>query len=256
MKKIISIIFICLSVGVVFAQSTLPRFGTKPNQDNTGRVLTYAYSNPVYAATLALVPNAYSTTVNVQLLTGNLTVTSTVARGYVGDQLLMILTADATGRFVTFSTGFISRSSPLSMPAGLTKVIEFTFNGVSWVENGINNFASTKVASAINVTATATAAQVYSGLITSTSAAPVTITLPTATQLAVQLGAAQGSTFDFVVDNSAGANVVTLAVGAGITASTFPATNTFTVPSGATTGTSMFRLVFMSGTSAILIRVS
>src|ERR1700694_1866193 len=65
---------------------------------------------------------------------------------------------------------------------------------------------------AINATATATAAQVASGYITSTSAAATTITLPTGTLLGAALGATQGTTFDLWIDNTAGANTVTIAV--------------------------------------------
>lgn len=70
---------------------------------------------------------------------------------------------------------------------------------------------------AINSSATATAAQVAGGTITSTSAAPTTITMPTATLLATQLGAVQGTKFTFTVDNSAGASTVTVALGTGMT---------------------------------------
>src|ERR1700761_7816568 len=66
--------------------------------------------------------------------------------------------------------------------------------------------------SAINATATATAAQVITGYITSTSAAATTITLPTGTLLGAALGASKGTVFDLIVDNTGGANTVTLAV--------------------------------------------
>ena len=58
---------------------------------------------------------------------------------------------------------------------------------------------------AINATATATAAQVVTGYITSTSAAPVTITLPTGTLLGAALGAVAGTVLDLYIDNTAGA---------------------------------------------------
>ncbi len=114
----------------------------------------------------------------------------------------------------------------------------------------------TRTATAINTTATVTAAQLAGGLLTSTSAATVTMTLPTATAMATQIGAGQGTTFDFVVDNSAGANVVTVAVGSGIVASGFPGTNTLTLASSATVGTAVFRLTFISATAATLARIN
>lgn len=65
---------------------------------------------------------------------------------------------------------------------------------------------------AINATATATAAEVATGYITSTSAAATTITLPTGTLLGAQLNAVQGTIHELFVDNTAGANTVTIAV--------------------------------------------
>src|ERR1700745_1177485 len=62
----------------------------------------------------------------------------------------------------------------------------------------------------INSTATATAAQVATGYITSTSEAATTITLPTGTLLGAQLDASQGMSFDLYIDNTAGANTVTI----------------------------------------------
>ena len=53
---------------------------------------------------------------------------------------------------------------------------------------------------AINATATATAAEVATGYITSTSAAATTITLPTGTLLGAALGATRGTTLDLYVD--------------------------------------------------------
>lgn len=108
-------------------------------------------------------------------------------------------------------------------------------------------------ASAINSTATATSAQVATGYITSTSAAATSITLPTATLLAAQLNANAGSSIDLLVDNSAGANTVTVVVGSGITAqSVLTGGTTLTVASGKA---SVFKIVFTSTTSAQIGRI-
>lgn len=108
---------------------------------------------------------------------------------------------------------------------------------------------------AINATATATAAQIASGYITSTSAAAVTLTLPLATDLATALGATQGTIFRFAVDNSAGANTVTVAVNTGITVGTQAITggNTLTISTANSVG--IFELAFTSATTAIIRRV-
>lgn len=113
---------------------------------------------------------------------------------------------------------------------------------------------------AINATATATAAQVATGYITSTSAAAVTITLPTGTLLGAQLGATQGLVHELYIDNTAGANTVTIAVAvngiksdaANTTAGSF---GQLTVASGVT-GIGRFTLMFTSGTAYVFTRTA
>lgn len=113
---------------------------------------------------------------------------------------------------------------------------------------------------AINATATATAAQVSTGWITSTSAAPTTITLPTGTLLGAQLGASKGTTFDLYVDNTGGASTVTIAVAtngilsdaAATTAASF---GQLTVAAGAT-GLGRFQLMFSSATAYAFTRTA
>lgn len=111
-------------------------------------------------------------------------------------------------------------------------------------------------ASAINATATATASQLKTGLVTSTSAAAVALTLPTAAELLAGLGegVARGSWFDFAVDNSVGSNTVTVTASASITAATAVVTGgaTLTVSSGAV---GLFRVYFVSATAAKIYRI-
>lgn len=114
--------------------------------------------------------------------------------------------------------------------------------------------------SAINSTATATAAQVSTGYITSTSAAPTTITLPTGTLLGAALGATKGTVFDLFVDNTGGASTVTMAVAvngilsdaANTTAASF---GQLTVAAGAT-GLGRFTLTFSSATAYVFTRTA
>ncbi len=113
---------------------------------------------------------------------------------------------------------------------------------------------------AINVTATATAAEVKGGLITSTSAAAVTITLPTGTLLGAALGAVQGTMFDLVVDNTAGANTVTLSPGVNCISSQW---NVYQDVGGAphdvvsgVTGVGVFRFIFSSATACVYTRIA
>lgn len=113
---------------------------------------------------------------------------------------------------------------------------------------------------AVNSTATLTAAQVATGYITSTSASPVTMTLPTGTLLGAALGAVQGTILDLYIDNTAGANTVTLAVAvngiksdaATTTAASF---GQLTVASGVT-GQGRFTLMFSSATAYTFTRTA
>ncbi len=113
---------------------------------------------------------------------------------------------------------------------------------------------------AINATATATAAQVVTGYITSTSAAATTITLPTGTLLGAALGATRGTVMDLYIDNTAGANTVTVAVAvngilSGAAADTPASFGDLTVPSGVT-GLARFTIMFSSATAYVFTRTA
>jgi hypothetical protein len=113
---------------------------------------------------------------------------------------------------------------------------------------------------AINASATATAAQVAFGYITTTSAAPTTITLPTGTLLGAALGATQGLVHELYIDNTAGASTVTLAVAVnGIKSdaanTTVASFGQMTVASGVT-GIGRFTLMFTSGTAYVFTRTA
>lgn len=114
---------------------------------------------------------------------------------------------------------------------------------------------------AINATATATAAQVATGYITSTSAAPTTITLPTGTLLGAALGAAKGMVHELYIDNTAGASTVTVAVAtngilsAAAAAGAGAGFGLLTVPAGVT-GLARFTIVFTSATAYVFTRTA
>jgi hypothetical protein len=113
---------------------------------------------------------------------------------------------------------------------------------------------------AINATATATAAQVATGYITSTSASPTTITLPTGTLLGAALGATRGTVMDLYVDNTAGASTVTIAVAtngilSSAAADTAGSFGDLTIAAGAT-GLARFTLMFSSATAYVFTRTA
>jgi hypothetical protein len=113
---------------------------------------------------------------------------------------------------------------------------------------------------AINATATATAAEVATGYITSTSASPTTITLPTGTLLGAALGAVRGTVLELYVDNTAGASTVTIAVAVnGVLSSaavdTAGSFGDLTVASGVT-GLARFTIMFSSATAYVFTRTA
>jgi hypothetical protein len=135
-----------------------------------------------------------------------------------------------------------------------------TFNGPVASQNGFIGGHQVVTSNAINATGTATAAQVATGYITSTSAAATTITLPTGTLLGAALGATQGTTLDLYIDNTGGADVVTVAVAVNGILSTAAADTAgsfgdLTVAAGVT-GIGRFTLMFSSPTAYVFTRTA
>lgn len=135
-----------------------------------------------------------------------------------------------------------------------------TFSGPVVSQNGFISGAQVTAANAVNATGTASAAQVASGYITSTSALATTITLPTGTLLGAALNATQGTTMELVVDNTAGANAVTIAVATnGILSSAAADTpgsfGDLTIAAGAT-GIGRFTIMFSSPTAYVFTRTA
>lgn len=146
-----------------------------------------------------------------------------------------------------------------------------TFTGIATFNGGTVNTGSSVrkyTPVAVNSSATLTAAQVAGGYLTSTSVAGVTMTMPTGTLLGQQVSAVQGTTLDLYIDNTAGANTVTMAVGTNAvqsdwdlqvtaaTASVTPATITpLTIRSGVA-GTAVYKIVFSSATAYTFSRTA
>ena len=135
-----------------------------------------------------------------------------------------------------------------------------TFNGPVSSQNGFISGHQVTTENAINATATATAAQVATGYITSTSVAATVITLPTGTALGTQLGAVKGTTLDLYVDNTGGASTVTIAVNTNAVLSsaavdTAASFGDLTIASGVT-GLARFTLMFSSATAYAFTRTA
>ena len=135
-----------------------------------------------------------------------------------------------------------------------------TFSGPVLSQNGFIEGHQPTAFNAINATATASAAQVADGYITSTSAAATTITMPTGTALGAAVGASRGTVFDLFIDNTAGANTVTIAVNTNAILSTAAADTAgsfgdLTVAAGAT-GLARYTIMFSSPTAYVFTRTA
>jgi hypothetical protein len=134
----------------------------------------------------------------------------------------------------------------------LSVVGTFSASGFATFGSGVI-FERTAVA--INTSATIADGDMTKGYFTSTSASPVTITLRTATQLATELGAVAGSSYKFIIDNSAGASTVTLAVATGVTVGTTALTGGDSLTLSTAQAVGAWELIFTSATAAKLRRV-
>ena len=154
------------------------------------------------------------------------------------------------------TTGAVTVTSTLGVTTSVTNLTATNLTATNLVFTDQNH----PTTAAINATATATAAQVATGYITSTSAAATTITLPTGTDLGTAIGATRGTVLELYVDNTAGANTVTIAVAVNGILSTAAADTAgsfgdLTVASGAT-GLARFTIMFSSATAYVFTRTA
>jgi len=152
---------------------------------------------------------------------------------------------------VNSTTGAVTTTSTLG-PA--TSVTDLTTTNLVFTDQ---NHPTT---AAINASATATPAEVLTGYITSTSASATTITLPTGTLLGAAIGAVRGTVLELYVDNTAGANTVTIAVAVNGILSTAATDSSgsfgdLTIASGAT-GLARFTIMFSSPTAYVFTRTA
>lgn len=141
----------------------------------------------------------------------------------------------------------------LKQGAGMTVQGPLTIGGLTTFNGGTQNNGSSvrryTTQSAVNISATLTAAQVAGGYITSTSAAGVTMTMPTGTLLGTQVAAVKGTVLVFYVDNTAGASTITMAVGVNAVQSDWD--NQITTATASVTPAAITPLTIASGVSGI-----
>jgi hypothetical protein len=103
-----------------------------PNQDITGRVLTYDSQSPVYAATISPVITQAFTKIGPVALTGALTMNPSIAQSYI----TMLFTNGTAGALVVTMGANVSNVGVLSVAIGKKGSVTCVFDGATWVETG------------------------------------------------------------------------------------------------------------------------
>ena len=190
-------------------------------------------------------------------ITGALTASSTINK--------VTVTAPATSATLTLVTGSTlqttgaftlnlttTANSTPTFPSG-SGTVPYLSGTNTWT--GVNtmilkNYQANSSPTAVNASATLTAAQVQSS-ITTTSTTAVAFTMPTATLLATQVGAAQGTIIFFTIDNSAStaSGAITLTLGSGMTSGL---TAGLTVPIGKA---QTYEIYFTSTTTCVMSQI-
>ena len=190
-------------------------------------------------------------------ITGALTASSTINK--------VTVTAPATSATLTLVTGSTlqttgaftlnlttTANSTPTFPSG-SGTVPYLSGTNTWT--GVNtmilkNYQANSSPTAVNASATLTAAQVQSSITTSSTTA-VAFTMPTATLLATQVGAAQGTVIFFTIDNSASTSsgAITLTLGSGMTSGL---TAGLTVPIGKA---QTYEIYFTSTTTCVMSQI-
>lgn len=125
-----------------------PLFGTAPNQDNTGRALTY-YLNYISDTagsvpdTLTIVPNGYDMTVVCTLTDSAVIAIKSKGTSFTASRITVIIENTAgSGHFLNFlgysklpSQWIVSSSgTKLSPASGKRAIARFVCDGTAWVE--------------------------------------------------------------------------------------------------------------------------
>ena len=138
MKKLFSLLVLMAIAFSVTAQQTVPRFGTKKNEDNTGRTLSYKLAPTITDAvgvdSVVINPNAFETYYRVNLNNDTLTLRSPiVTNSYYGDKMIFQVVGTNAKRLKFATPNFIANGAA-TLSTGAVATIVFVFNGVRWVE--------------------------------------------------------------------------------------------------------------------------
>ena len=144
MKKSIVISLLVLTsslfTALCSAQSTSPRFGTVPNDDNTGRTLTYYYFTPTdvgFKDTAKITPHGFETFIQpTDSIKDTIVFRAYNTSSYVCDRMeAQFVGANAgTNKKIIFGTGFSGPNTTISITSKTAYHITFIFDGNAWRE--------------------------------------------------------------------------------------------------------------------------
>ena len=126
-----------LFTATIFAQSTAPRWGTTPNSDNTGRVMTngkFTLTDAAGADSAAVFPRFSSTTYDITLLDSFTLKQPIVTQSYYGDVIILLCRAASGTPKLKFTGNKWQTAGTATLSTGLRAIIHLRFDGALWVE--------------------------------------------------------------------------------------------------------------------------
>ncbi len=142
MKKFLIAAFVGLGL-FASAQST-PRFGTTSSTDNTGRVLTYAYTTTVDVAqatidTMYFQPTAHETIWKATLSDSCVVKLSSTTTSYRVGDIFTVMLAKGTGAGRirlggSKAKGSTTTSTGIALAANKRMIVRYMWDGSYWVE--------------------------------------------------------------------------------------------------------------------------
>jgi hypothetical protein len=136
MKKLILLIGFVIATVAVIAQSTTPRYGTLPNQDNTGRNLTYhlySITDKTGVDTVTVRPTYWQNDFKVALV-DTLKIQAITKGCYFGDNMRLFISGTSGKRLRFLGNYWQLSAKTLDLSTGTYAIIELYFNGTKWVE--------------------------------------------------------------------------------------------------------------------------
>lgn len=142
MKKGLLFLFAAITMLAISAaaQSATPRFGIKPNQDNTFRAMAFHYlaiRDTTGFDSVALSPRQYENVYSIHLLDSLDLATPVITSSYQADHMTLIVTGASGTKLQFKGLNWISAGTATLSSKGAA-IIELYFNGANWVEAGRN----------------------------------------------------------------------------------------------------------------------